>query len=646
MLVSELRVLQRLTSLSVPATYAVAVGTAVLSILLRQAMEPMWGMRLPYIFFFPAILMSGWVGGLGPGLVCTVMTGVAAEYLFLAPGGSWRVSEPYDVLGLVAFLVVGVAISVLSEAWRRETARVRRLLESERLAHGHAEETAGRLQIALESGRLGTWEYRIADGSVRWSPTLEAIHGYEPGAFPGTFQAFREEIHPDDRAHVLAAITDSSRGDRPHHVEYRIMRRDGVVRWVEGRGQLFRDGAGNPERMVGVCVDVTDRKQADERFRMALEAAPVAIILADHAGTIVMANAFTEKLLGYDRGELVGAALDRLVPERYRATHARHREGFRRDMRSRAMGAGRELFALRKDGSEVPVEIGLSPVLTERNSFVLAALTDVTDRRRIREELVALKEKAEELNRMKDQFLASLSHELRTPINAIMGYAQLLAMDTLPEDRVAHALDSIERNAKSQARLIDSLLDLSRIHVGNFELHVATLDLAAVLARAMDVVRPAADARGVQLELAPVPGIVGLQGDAERLQQVFWNLLANAVKFTPRGGRVTVRVERAANDVRIEIADSGRGIRAEFLPHVFERFAQGERSDATGEHRGLGLGLAIVSDLVQAHGGTVTAASPGPGHGSTFTVALPIEASPAHADARLPAPLPEILKTS
>jgi signal transduction histidine kinase len=232
-------------------------------------------------------------------------------------------------------------------------------------------------------------------------------------------------------------------------------------------------------------------------------------------------------------------------------------------------------------------------------------------------------ERVEEANRMKDDFLATLSHELRTPLNAILGWTHMLRSGTLPEEKRERALEIIERNAASQARLIEDLLDASRIVSGKLRLQVGHVDVAKVVEMAVDTVRPAAEARGVELELVLDPEVRDIIADPERLQQVVWNLVNNAVKFTPRAGRVSVSLRAVDAEARIEVKDTGQGIAPEFLPHVFERFRQAE-SGVAGAHGGLGLGLAIASHLVQLQGGTLSAASEGLGRGATFTVRLPM----------------------
>jgi CheY-like chemotaxis protein len=241
------------------------------------------------------------------------------------------------------------------------------------------------------------------------------------------------------------------------------------------------------------------------------------------------------------------------------------------------------------------------------------------DDERLRAALAA----AEEANRLKDEFLAVLSHELRTPLNAILGWARILRAGTLGPDDVPRAIETIERNAQAQAQLIEDLLDVSRIVSGKLRLEMRPVDIGEVVSEAMDTVRPTADARGVTLTAA-ISHTGPVSGDAQRLRQVIWNLLSNSIKFTPKGGSVHVRAEQTIATVRLSVADSGQGIDPEFLPHVFDRFRQGATTAGVARRTGLGLGLAIVRHLVEAHGGTVHAASDGPGKGATFTVELPV----------------------
>ena len=255
---------------------------------------------------------------------------------------------------------------------------------------------------------------------------------------------------------------------------------------------------------------------------------------------------------------------------------------------------------------------------------------EVAERKRAEQERTQLlgreqkaREEAQNANRAKDEFLATVSHELRTPLNAILGWARLLRAGKLDGASVDRALETVERNAKAQAQLIEDLLDVSRVITGKLRLDVRPIELASVIEEAIDSIRPAADAKGIRLLSVLDPRASPVSGDAGRLQQVFWNLLSNAIKFTSRGGRVQVRLERINSHVEVIISDTGAGISPEFLPHVFDRFRQADGT-LTRSYGGLGLGLAIVRHLVELHGGRVWADSQGAGRGATFTVQLPL----------------------
>jgi signal transduction histidine kinase len=235
-------------------------------------------------------------------------------------------------------------------------------------------------------------------------------------------------------------------------------------------------------------------------------------------------------------------------------------------------------------------------------------------------------------NHLKDEFLATVSHELRTPLNAIMGWARMLGSIQLPPDRVKHGIATIESNSAALAHIIDDLLDVSRIVAGTLQLSPEPVDIVGVAQTALDTLRPSAAARNIRLAFSSeTPPVEAVRGDAGRLQQVIWNLLANAIKFTPDGGCVDLVVAPANSHVEIRVVDTGKGISPDFLPHVFERFRQAEGT-TTRRHGGLGLGLAIVRQLVELHGGTVHAASEGLGHGATFIVRLPMSAGESRPD--------------
>jgi protein-histidine pros-kinase len=387
---------------------------------------------------------------------------------------------------------------------------------------------------------------------------------------------------------------------------------------------------------ISAIRDISDRRNADAKFRGLLESAPDAMVIVDRAGRMVIVNAQTEHMFGYRREELLGQPVEILVPLPYRGRHEQHRHNYTVGAHARPMGAGLELFAVRKDGTQFPVEISLSPLQTEEGLLVASAIRDISARKRAeaeRDRLLQERAAHAEANRVKDEFLATLSHELRTPLNAILGWTSLLLNEPGFEGKTRHALETVLRNAHAQTQLIEDLLDLSRVITGKLKIEPQPVDLLDVVQAGIDVVRPSAEGKGLTIVLEPELTSYLTLGDEDRLRQAVWNLLANAVKFTPAGGTITVRLERGERHMSLQVADTGVGIPPDFLPHVFDRFRQAD-SSTTREHGGLGLGLAIARSIVEAHGGSIAAHSGGVGHGATFTIQVPAPHAVTHSRPR------------
>jgi PAS domain S-box-containing protein len=377
-----------------------------------------------------------------------------------------------------------------------------------------------------------------------------------------------------------------------------------------------------------------DKTKQREWLRTTLASIGDAVIATDRAGRVTLVNAVAEQLTGWKEAEAAGLPLG----EVFRAMHEETRQPIE-DPVSRVLDSGgveslpaRTLLASRA-GTEHPVGGSAAPIQAPRGETlgVVLVASDMTERRRGEAERAGLlgreqlaRAEAEKASRAKDEFIATVSHELRTPLNAVLGWARLLRTGKLDADATARAVEAIERSAGTQARIVDDLLDVSRIVRGKLKLDVRPVELVPVIEAAIDTVRPAAAAKGIAIAASLASRAGPVAGDPGRLQQVVWNLLSNAIKFTPQGGRVEVKLSQAREVVRIQVADTGPGIDADFLPHVFERFRQADQS-STRAHGGLGIGLAIVRHLVEAHGGTVAVESPGRGRGATFTVDLPVQ---------------------
>ena len=381
--------------------------------------------------------------------------------------------------------------------------------------------------------------------------------------------------------------------------------------------------------MFGILfTDVTERKAAqgrlrhsEERYRAIVEGQTEMVCRFRLDGTILFVNGAYARARGATPDGLIGVNFWSFIPD-LDQPHVRA-------MLERLSPADPEVrIENRFDTAEGPRWIlwtnrGLGFDEHGLATEVQSSGIDITDRKRVEQALADNEASLRHANRMKDEFLATLSHELRTPLNAVLGWAHLLRNGNLTPETMERALDSIERNAKVQTQLVDDLLDMSRIVSGKLQIRFERVDLAAVVSTAVETVLPTARSKGLSLQLW-VEGMAPIEvnGDADRLQQIVWNLLSNALKFTPEGGRIDITVRTRGTDAEIVVKDTGEGIPPGFLPFVFDRFRQADAT-TTRHHGGLGIGLAIVRYLTEAHGGTVTAQSGGPDRGAIFVVRLP-----------------------
>ena len=383
--------------------------------------------------------------------------------------------------------------------------------------------------------------------------------------------------------------------------------------------------------------EISRRQRAEQEARRQRELLHVtissigdAVIATDRDGRVTFMNGVAEQLTGWTAAEAMQTPVGEIFNIINEDSRERVEDPVAKVLASgQTVGLANHTVLIARDGVERPIDDSGAPIVDAAGQLygVVLVFRDVTELRAVQRQERAARTAAEGASRAKDEFLATLSHELRTPLNAILGWSRMLRRGILDESRQSHALGVIERNAEMQARLIEDLLDVSRIVVGQLQLHVQPTNLGAVIEAAIDAIRPAAENKSLRVT-SSVRVTSPVYGDAGRLQQVVWNLLTNAIKFTPSGGVISVDAAEHDGHVRIVVTDSGEGIPAQFQSRLFEPFSQADASFAR-PHGGLGLGLAIVKRLVEAHGGQVEANSRGQHQGAVFTVTLPLGKSGA-----------------
>ncbi len=530
-------------------------------------------------------------------------------------------------------------------------------------------------QIVWTSDPDGALDYYNQNWFEYTGLTLEQTQGW----------GWEPVLHPDDLSNCLDRWTHSVATGADYEVEYRFKRHDGVYRWHLGRALPLRDGQGRIVKWFGTCTDIDDQKRTEHASRFLAQAgAALAAQLDERAIAQHLAELCVPSLADWCFVDIADtddapkwevqapAALWRAAhsgphtlpvsaPGRFElsddeaatprgpwlalcAHHADKIESMTPGLLSTLTRRGAPLEALR--GAPVQslaclplmargralgvLTLAVASPEKQPGAVEMAMIEDLARHAASMMDNARLFHELQQANRTKDEFLAILSHELRTPLTAILGWVQLLGSGRLDEETRSRALQTIERNTRAQARMIEDLLDLSRIVTGKLRLEIAPLMMASVIEAAVEAIRPAAQAKGLEIFVSLQPDLELINGDAHRLQQAVSNLLSNAVKFTPAGGRVEVRAQQTEVMLEVAVSDSGQGIAPEFLPHVFDRFRQAD-SSSTRRHGGLGLGLAIVRHVMELHGGSVRVFSEGQGRGSTFVLGLPLTAPTASA---------------
>ncbi|HXC50018.1 MAG TPA: PAS domain S-box protein [Candidatus Limnocylindrales bacterium] len=476
-----------------------------------------------------------------------------------------------------------------------------------------------RFRLATQTGKIGIWDWDIVANHISWSESLYTIYGIEPGQTELNIEAFEARIHPDDRESVRASIARALREENaPTEIEYRALRADGKILWLFTTGKVVRVD-GRPVRMTGATLDVTERKRAEialreseQRFSKAFNASPLSLTISSLVtGKLLEVNDTFVEITGYSRAEAIGKTTTELgvwakPGDREEELAAVEAEGRLRNREyTFRMRNGREITGLL---SAETIDVGGEPC-------ALTVIQDITDRKQFEHAL-------READRRKDEFLATLAHELRNPLAPIRNGIEVLKLAPADSDKSSLVLAMMDRQLAQMVRLVDDLLDVSRISRGKIELRTEPIELSDVVRSALETSRPLIEEAGHRLVVELPDDTIVLDADFTRMSQVIANLLNNAARYTPRGGLVRLVVEASAEEAVIRVQDNGIGIPAPMLAQVFELFTQVDGSLAKSQS-GLGIGLTIVKRLVEMHGGRVEAHSEGKGKGSEFVVRLP-----------------------
>jgi PAS domain S-box-containing protein len=558
--------------------------------------------------------------------VALVLSGVLAGSLFLG-------AAPQDALALAVYAVASAALIALIEHMRRagEDARQRESAARESETAGAAQRRL--LETALESADAGVHSFDPATGKAQWDARFRQLLGFTTEE-PATREALLARVHPDDRARVDAAVMKAmaTGGARRYSIEFRIMRDDGEARWISSTGFAVFEGS-KLVTVVGTARDVTERRrveaalrESEQRFATLAEGSPVLLWVSGSRGNEFVNRAYLE---------FVGVDADRDVRgyDWSRFVHSEDRESYLNAYR-RAFAAETRFTAefrfRRRDGEYRWMRSEATPRFGDDGEFQghVGATVDITERRHAEEALRVA-------NRQKDEFLAMLAHELRNPLAPIRNASEVLALRYAGDPEAAAPISMLCRQSHHLARLLDDLLDVTRLARGWVDLKRETIEIGVVVEQAVEAVAPLAKLKSQLLRLERDQSPFYVSGDRTRLVQSVTNVLQNSVKFTPDGGEIIVGVRDAGPDVAITVRDNGAGIAAELVPRVFELFVQSERTPDRSQG-GLGIGLSVVKRLIEMHGGAVRIASDGEGRGTTVTLRLPRSEAPA--DVSVPAP--------
>ncbi len=581
-----------------PGARAAGVLALVLAAtLVRFLVQPWFGTRGLFVFYFPAVLAAAWFWGVGAGVLALILSAVAVDLLLIEPVLEFSIQNGEQAFAMGLFFALGAFLIFAAEVARR--------------ARGESEIGKEMLDQALRAAKMGYWSWEVPSGRVHWSENLERIHGLPPGSFGATLSSFLDRIHPEDAPRMKEAIERAARDGADFDLDYRVPGRDGGVEWVNGQGHPVR-ARRHVVRVTGLATNVTGRREAEEarRYLAAIVASSEdPIISKDLTGRILSWNAAAERLFGYRAHEVVGRSIELLMPPD-------RTEDFRGVIERIARGERVEHYETRrrrKDGSLVEVALTVSPVRDETGRIVAAS--------KIARDLTAWREIERERQRTRELLMGTLGHDLRNPLNTIT--ASLFFLRRHAPEGVQHVVDRMSSSTDRMARMIGQLLDFTRARLGGgIPLEKTAADLGAICTAIVDELGAQYPNR-LQLSAdGEFPGV----WDPDRLAQVFSNLIVNAIDYGSPDAPVTITMSRANGSAQIAVRNRGEGISDAERMSLFEPFRRG--SETKRSARGLGLGLYIAREIVRSHGGAIDLRTP-PGE-VIFTVTLPLpDAMPA-----------------
>jgi PAS domain S-box-containing protein len=598
--------------------------------LLRGALDPVLGIRSPLLTYYPLTVFLALFAGRWPAAVAVVLSALLSALLF---GPVSSLAE--EAVASAIYVTTNVVLIILVERVRRagEDARRRERAARESETAGMAQR--GLLEAALVSVDAGVHSWNPMTGQAQWDARMRSLFGFSPD-HPASHEALIARVHPDDRARVEAAVARATTAGGPsrYSVEYRILRADGEQRWISSTGFSVFD-RDRLARIVGTARDVTERRgveaalrDSEQRFATLAEGSPVLLWVNGPGGGEFVNRAYLEFVGVESDCDVRGYDWSRYV-------HPEDREQYVNAYQRAFAGQTRftaEFRFRRHDGEYRWMRSDATPRIGDDGEFqgYVGATVDITERRTAEDALRVA-------DRQKDEFLAMLAHELRNPLAPIRNASEVLAQRYAGDPQAAAPIAMLLRQSEHLARLLDDLLDVTRIAQGRIVLKQSAVEIGTVVGQAIETVGPLAQAKSQLLRLERDEALFYVSGDRTRLVQSVTNVLQNSVKFTHVGGEIVVSVRDAGPDVKLTVRDNGVGIRAELVPRVFDLFVQSERNPDRSQG-GLGIGLCVVKQLIEMHGGAVHLASDGEGRGTTVTIHLPrVEPPPVLVKPPVPA---------